>query len=186
MFHPMLQFNKYTVLILFVWLLFLSNCKKKEVYPPVPYIEYKTAYFYSNAEGVDTLMVLVFSFKDGDGDLGLGGTDTLAPFNAVIDSLGRNTNPYYYNLQIDYLEQVNGVFQPVTLPFTSDSLRYFYRFENITPEGRHKAIRGDIEIKIQSSPFPDAKDTVMYTFFVYDRALHKSNVASSIPLVWNR
>lgn len=178
--------RKYTILLFLALVLGLFACKKKEVYPAIPSIEYKTAYFYQNAEGIDTLMVLVFSFKDGDGDLGLDGNDTLAPFNAVLDVNGRNINPYYYNLSIDYLEKINGVFQNVTLPFSTDTLRYSYRFENITPEGRHKAIRGDIEIKISPSPFPDPSDTVIYQFYIYDRALNKSNITSSVPLIWNR
>lgn len=182
----MLQGNKYTFLFLLATMLLGLTCKKKEVYPPIPSIEYKTATFYRNAEGVDTLIVLVFSFKDGDGDLGLDGTDTLPPYNAVLDANGKNTNSYYYNLYIDYLEQINGTFQHVTLPFSTDTLRYLYRFENITPEGRHKAIRGDIEIKISPSPFPNPSDTVMYRFYIYDRALNKSNEAESVPLIWNR
>jgi hypothetical protein len=182
----MLQGRKYTFILFVALLLGGFTCKKKEVYPPVPSIEYKTAYFFQNSEGIDTMMVLVFTFKDGDGDLGLNGTDTLAPYNAVLDANGKNINPYYYNLYIDYLEQINGKFQHVTLPFSTDTLRYSYRFENITPEGRHKAIRGDIEIKISPSPFPNPSDTVMYKFYIYDRALNKSNVAESTPIIWNR
>lgn len=180
------QVRKYTFLLFFALVMGLFACKKKEVYPATPSIEYKAAFFYQNAEGVDTAMILVFSFKDGDGDLGLDGEDTLAPFNAIVDVNGKNLNPYYYNLKVDYLEKINGIFQFVTLPFSSDTLRYSYRFENITPEGRHKAIRGDIEIRIGPSPFPNPSDTVMYKFYIYDRALNKSNTAMTVPLVWNR
>lgn len=180
------QVRKYTFLLFLALVLGMFACKKKEVYPAIPSIQYEESFFYQNAEGVDTAMILVFSFKDGDGDLGLDGKDTLAPFNAVLDANGKNLNPYYYNLKIDYLEKINGNFQYVTLPFSSDTLRYSFRFENITPEGRHKAIRGNIEIRISPSPFPNPSDTVMYQFYIYDRALNKSNTAVSIPLVWRR
>ncbi len=134
-------------------------------------------------------MVLVFSFKDGDGDLGLTQADTMPPFNAVLDPLNNNKslNPYYNNLYIDYLELIEGTFQNIVAPFTTDTLSYPFRFESITPEGRHKAIRGDIEVNIPPAPPQfNPHDTVMYRFFIYDRALHKSNVVETPALIWKR
>lgn len=128
--------------------------------------------------------MLIFSFKDGDGDLGLNQGDTFPPYNPVVDFEGRSLNPYYYNLYVDYLEWQNGIFNYVTRPFSNDTLKYEFRFPSLTPEGRHLAIRGDIEVKISPSPFPNAKDTVMYKIFVYDRKLHKSNVAETPPVIW--
>lgn len=168
----------------------VAACKKKEIYSVIPLIEYKTAHFYQNAEGVDTLMVLVFSFKDGDGDIGLTQADTSAPFNPVLDPVNNNKliNPYYNNLYIDYFELVNGTYQSLKTPFGNDTLRYPFRFESLTPEGRHKAIRGDIEVGISPVPlaYNPQSDTVMYRFFIYDRALHKSNIAESPALIWKR
>lgn len=167
----------------------VTACKKREIYSEIPVIEYKTAYFYQNAEGVDTLMVLVFSFKDGDGDLGLTQADTFPPFNAVLDTANNNKslNPYYNNLYIDYFESIDGVFQNIVAPFTSDTLSYPFRFESLTPEGRHKAIRGDIEVNIPPAPLQfNPHDTVMYKFYIYDRALHKSNIVETPTLIWKR
>ncbi len=144
--------------------------------------------FTPNVEGSDSLMTLIFTFKDGDGDLGLTQSDTFPPYNAVLDPNNNNKslNPYYNNLYIDYLESIDGIFQYVTAPFTTDTLNYSFRFESLTPTGRHKAIRGDIEVQLSPSPYPDARDTVMYKFFIYDRALHKSNLVETPPLIWKR
>ncbi len=166
----------------------LTACKKKDFYSDIPSIEFKTARFYANAEGKDTLMVLVFSFKDGDGDLGLTQADTSYPFNAVYDVDNRLINPYYNNLYIDYFEMVDGTWQSLIVPFGTDTLKYPFRFESLTPEGRHKAIRGDIEVNIIPAPlsFNPRSDTVMYRFYIYDRALNKSNTVETPAIIWNR
>lgn len=142
----------------------------------------------SNTEGIDSVMTLIFTFKDGDGDLGLTQADTFPPYNPVLDPNNNNKslNPYYNNLYIEYLESVDGIFQYVTAPFTTDTLNYAFRFESLTPSGRHKAIRGDIEVQISPSPYKNARDTVIYKFFIYDRALHKSNLIETPPIVWKR
>lgn len=165
----------------------LQACKKKEIYPETPSIEYKSYRFLSTQAGIDSLLILTFSFKDGDGDLGLSQGDTLAPFNAVIDSTGKSINPYYNNIHFEYQEKYQGVFNYVTNPFNVyDTLTYAYRFESITPDGRHKAIRGDIEVTIGPSYYPNAQDTTFYRFYIYDRALHKSNIVETPSIVWKR
>jgi hypothetical protein len=189
----MIHCTKYRGLLIFLLILTVAACKKKEIYSSIPAIEYKSVIFYSGSDGSDSLMTLIFSFKDGDGDIGLGQADTFAPFQATRDKYNNPTNPYYNNLHIDYLESYEGVFgqvikdlDPDATPPVFDTLRYLYRIENITPDGRHKAIRGDIEVNIYPSPYPDAQDTVKYKFFIYDRALNKSNVVESPPLIWIR
>lgn len=171
----------------------LTTCQKKEIYSTIPAIEYKSATFYKSANGTDSLMVLAFTFKDGDGDIGLDQGDTFPPFQASRDRYNRASNPFHYNLNIDYYELIDNQFslilqelEPDSVPPIYDTLKYNFRVENITPEGRHKAIRGDIEVHIFPSPQPFAKDTVLYKFFIYDRALNKSNVTQTPTIVWKR
>lgn len=145
------------------------------------------------SDGTDSVMTLIFTFRDGDGDIGLDQGDTLPPFQADRDKYYKARNPFYNNLHIEYYEWMDTAFMqiikeldPDAVPPVYDTLRYLYRVENITPEGRHKAIRGDIEVSIYASPHLDAKDTVQYRFYIYDRALHKSNLAETPRLVWKR
>jgi hypothetical protein len=158
-------------------------CKKSETYSNVPLIEYKSTYTIPDENlPTDTLLGLVFSYKDGDGDIGLNPQDTFAPFNSKPDDNGNETNPYYYNLYIDYLTLKNGKFEPVIVPNTTDTLRFFARLQNITPDGKYKAIRGDIDwrIPIPSGPlYAGLSRTIKLKFSIYDRALNKSNIAES-------
>jgi len=167
----------------FLFILILNGCKEKEIYPVIPSIEYKSAYFILGQNGKDSVLVLGISFKDGDGDIGLTQEDTFPPFNPVTDSNGKSLNPYYYNLYISYFEMNNGVFQNVVKPFTHDTIGYEFRIQNLTPDGRHKAIRGEIDVTIEASLFA-GNDTTMYSFYIYDRALHKSNEVASPPIIW--
>lgn len=192
-FCQMIHYIKYTSIYFLLVLSFLSACKTKEIYSTVPVIEYKSSVFLRGNDGTDSIMILTFTFKDGDGDIGLNQQDTFPPFQPNRNRYNKAANPFYYNLHIDYFEKDNNVFsqvikelEPDSIPPVYDTLKYVYRIENITPEGRHKAIRGDIEVKIAPSPHFDAKDTVVYQFYVYDRNLNKSNVVRSPELVWKR
>lgn len=189
----MIHYIKYTSIYILLLLAFLSACKTKEIYPSIPQVEYKSASFLRGSDGTDSLLIFTFSFKDGDGDIGLNQQDTFPPFQADRNRYNQASNPYYYNLHIDYFEKFNNRFiqiikelEPDSVPPVYDTLKYVYRVENITPEGRHKAIRGDIEVKIAPSPHPDARDTVVYQFYIYDRSLNKSNVVKSPELIWKR
>ncbi len=162
----------------------LSACKKSETYSNVPLIEYKSSYrIIDQNVNTDTLLGVIFSYKDGDGDIGLDKQDTFPPYNSVPDSNSKETNPYYYNLTIEYLTLGDGgVFKPVIIPNTTDTLRYNARLQNITPVGKYKAIRGDIDWRIlpPSGPaYAGLSRTIKLRISIYDRALNKSNVAES-------
>jgi hypothetical protein len=114
----------------------------------------------------------IFSFTDGDGDIGLRTTDTISPFHIEGD--------HYYNFYMDYYEKQNGEFVKIILP-----IPFSYRIPYITPKGKNKAMEGEIIVRIPfqfmdiSSPF----DTIKYSAFIYDRALHKSNVIETAEIV---
>ncbi len=89
-------------------------------------------------------------------------------------------SPYYYNYIIDYYEKQNGSFVKLvtTVPFSA-------RIPYLTPDDPNKAIKGYIVDTILLNPKP-AHDTVKFKFFIYDRALHKSNVDSTPPIILRR
>ncbi len=157
-----------------------SGCKKSEIYPIVPELEFSSYYFTTDPIiETDTLIGVVFNYKDGDGDIGLNPGDTFPPFNSILGDNNVELNPYYYNLHIDYLTLQDGEFKPVIIPDRTDTLRYFARLQNITPEGKHKAIRGEINWQILPPPYPGISRTVKLRIKIYDRALHQSNVIES-------
>jgi len=158
-----LTFSLFVVIILMV---FFNSCLVREEYPVEPHIEYVNFMKYTNALGIEDKAKLVFSFTDGDGDIGLAQGDTFPPFHKDGD--------YYYNLYIFYKEMQNGVLTHVQSP-----LPFHLRLPVITPSGTNKAIKGEMEIDLDIynpiSPF----DTICFEFYIVDRALNKSNTVTT-------
>ena len=171
-------------------LLSIIACKEKEIYSNIPAIEYQGVSFLRSSNK-DSIMKLLITFKDGDGDIGLGQGDTFSPFNPVFDSVTfKSLNAFYYNCYISYKQKVDGAYLPYVPPGKTDTFLYEYRIQNLTPEGRHKAIRGELYIDIPKaaaqliSPFKT--DTIIYGIYIYDRALNKSNLIETPPIIWRR
>jgi hypothetical protein len=156
--------------------LIFSGCKKADEYPVEPVISFKSLTTDKDANGKDVAGHITISFTDGDGDLGLNPSDTLSPYN--------RSGSYYYNFVIKYYEKINNVWTLVTTstPFSG-------RFPLLTPEGKNKALRGDISQQIflktrnywtnPNAPYLEVK----YDVFIYDRALHRSNTITTSELI---
>jgi hypothetical protein len=158
----------------FLWVgvfLALASCKKNEEYPIEPAISFKELSTMISANGKDSMAVFVVSFTDGDGDLGLRPDDTLPPFNSG--------SQYYRNFQLEMFEKINGVF---TLNPISPQLGG--RMPYLTPAGSNKALKGEIQME-SNLPIGVVNDTCYFNVFIYDRALHKSNVVQTPEIVIN-
>lgn len=141
---------------------FFSSCLKKTEYPVEPIIKYVD--FIPSGDSAR----FIFSFTDGDGDIGLLQSDTVAPYD--------------YNMFLKYFEKENGVFVeiPTAVPFN-------YRIPVITPEGQNKTLEGEIAIRINFyyNPF-SAFDTIKYSAYIMDRALNKSNTIETREIIVNK
>ncbi len=177
--------KKYIIFVLSFVTIINSGCRKTENFPIEPVITYESSVVNRDVSGKDSTITLVFSFTDGDGDIGLKQNETAAPF----------TGEFYYNLVMTYQEKVNGVFIPKLLPIQKDSitpsgdtiqiviyepLRFRYRMPFIESSGRIKAIKGTVSTEINTLGFSPSS---RFEFFIYDRALHKSNVEFSSEII---
>jgi len=136
--------TKILILLLIVGSVVFS-CRKFEEFPDIPAITYDNFLVLMNTQtGITERGVLVFSYTDGDGDLGLASKDTLFPYDKNGD--------YYYNLILKYFEKQYGVFVEVPLlSWNSDSsyfdtLTFNSRFPVLTPESGNLAIRAFFRI----------------------------------------
>lgn len=154
---------KANIVLFLFFMLMIYACKKKTDLPDTPSIAYKS--FTQKKDSA----YLVFSFLDGDGDIGLAQGDTNAPYN--------KKGNHFYNLFVTYSEKVNGQYKAIKLTPPLN-----YRIPNIMPEGVNKSLDGEIKIKWPApyyNPLLNIGDTVKYDFYIEDRALNKSNVAST-------
>ena len=155
--------------------LLLPSCMKKEKYSIVPEIAYQRAVLKYGTRIYPDSLYLTISFKDGDGDIGFRSFDTFPPFN--------KGSQYYYNYIIDYYELQNGVFVKKVFD-TASSLSFSARIPSLTPNYPDKAIHGTIlnamDFTLLTAP---EHDTIMLKYWIYDRALHRSNIDSTPPII---
>ncbi len=158
--------------ILFAGLVLFFSCRKIESYPEIPFIEFKS---FTLRDTIEPLLEipgkigeLVFSFVDGDGDIGLPKSDS-----TTIDSV---------NLFFTMYEKINGEFIKVDEDDLATLINY--RIPFIEMEGQNKTLKGEIQVDFfYIKIFLIKYDTIKYEFYIIDRALHKSNVetTSDIP-----
>ncbi|MEA3505600.1 MAG: hypothetical protein U9R32_10475 [Bacteroidota bacterium] len=170
----MLSIIKKTGLLFFVITALLSSCLKEKEYPVIPEIEFQTFLTIRNEQDIDERGVLIFSFKDGDGDIGLSEEQT--------------ESPYDYNLFIKYFEMQNGELTEVLPTFYNpntgiyDTITFNSRIPMLTPEGRIKAIKGTVRDTIFIYNPTSQFDTICFEAYIKDRELHESNVIKT-PLI---
>ena len=124
----------------------------------------------TNAQGIDESADLTISFTDGDGDIGLSGSDTLPPYDPA--------SIYYYNFYITFFKKHNGVFEeyPLLIPASQ-------RIPFINTEGKNKSLSGDIIMHLDFLGFQFDNDTLRFDTYIYDRALHKSNTVTTSEII---
>ncbi len=162
--------------------LFFSGCTKIEVnFPNTPVITFSSATIAKTIDStglVDYKLKLIISFTDGNGNIGLGPSDTTGSY--------RPASPYYYNLWVGYYEDIKDSFIHVghSYPFGTDTINYNGRIPIITPTGKIKAITGTIEYDIDlGSGTKSGVNTIRFDFILLDRDLNKSNKVTSIPII---
>lgn len=156
----------------------LHQCKKKQSFSKIPEIEYiGFQLLQSEASSVPERGVLMFSYTDGDGDIGLSQGDTTGIFGKDSD--------YYFNLWITYQERQNGDWKTVYLvnPQTLDTTYLHARVPVLMPNMKNKNIHGEIFDTIPvNNPLSDF-DTIRFKVELIDKALNHSNVIETPAIV---
>ena len=75
-------------------------------------------------------------------------------------------------------QKKNGSYSQVKLTLPQN-----FRMPYIETSGQDQSLKADVIIKLEYPASIFNFDTIMYQFYIYDRALHKSNVASTPDLV---
>ena len=140
----------------------LYSCIEHREYPIEPVIKYKDFATKKNLAGHDSIGLLTIEFTDGDGDVGLTQSDTLAPFNSGSE--------FYYNFFITFSQKIGNDFQEITTPYNS-------RIPDVNPEHIDKDLVGDITIEIDLNilSLVLSSETIKMKAYMVDRALNASN-----------
>jgi hypothetical protein len=154
--------TNHILIFLAAFLLMLMSCQEFDEYPSVPEIEYKGFATLKGYNNSDSLGFLTIGFTDGDGDI------------------GSESNVNFF---IDIYQRIDGVMEKIILPDTG--VNYNAIIPNLTPDGKYKGIKGDIEIKLElygMIPLFES-DTIAFETYIQDRAKHNSNTIMSPQLI---
>jgi hypothetical protein len=146
----------------------LTCCIKKDEFPIVPVIKWEGYSVLRNGAGYDSLAFLKISYTDGDGNIGLNEWDTVAP--------------YKYNFFVKMFQMKNDSLQEIIFP--DSTINFNGRIPMLTPVGKNKNIKGDIEMMLEIY-FASAiltSDTIAFELYIQDRDLNKSNIIET-PLL---
>ena len=161
-----------------VLMLLLFSCKKASTPAPAPPVISFASFTITDNENA----ILTFNFNDPDGDIGLNQSDTTGVY-----ALGQVGNSDFY-MRYYYLSPTTGNYMPFHQQFgsvpnpLSDSMIFAYRIPFVTDNIKSKTLDGQIIINIAgytASAYVDSLAHFRYEFWMYDRAMHKSNVVTT-------
>ena len=138
------------------------GCKREDTYPITPEITFKSLDKFQNISNTDSLE-LVFSFTDGDGDIG----------TIKLDSVNRD-------IFVKIFEMKNGSF----VEFTNLIAPLEYNLPYLEPRGNNNSLKGDIKINIEYNVI-QPNDTIRYELYIKDRARHESNTITTSAIITN-
>jgi hypothetical protein len=161
---------KYLIVVFII--IFASNsCKKIQQLPATPHIDFTSFTIFDTTDILGNNSKggrLKFRFEDGDGDLGL---NPPAPASTTDST---NLFLTLFRKKAGVMDSVSGL-DPL-LPSPALRIPYMERL------GQNKILKGTISVTfIYQSYLPT--DTIKYDFYIKDRALNESNVASTSVIV---
>lgn len=141
-------------------MLILNACNKLEEYDDRPIILENTFELEKNFSGLDTGLVLKFTYTDGDGNVGLSTRDTMPPYDN--------------NVIVSYYEKQGNDFVKILIPGTTDTLNFNSRIKEF---GVGNPTKAEVSVKINIGVV--IADTVRFDYYILDKDLNRSNVVST-------
>ncbi|MCF8367281.1 MAG: hypothetical protein K9H16_15945 [Bacteroidales bacterium] len=159
-------------IFIFITGMIFNSCREKEEYPVIPDLEFSNFIKLVHPDGYDTLGILLVSYTDGDGDLGISQFDTTA-----------------YNFFVAYYVMDHGLLEPGTIYNNEtgefDPINFNNRFGPLAPDGYEGWIKGEIEDTIKPLFDPRSNkeyDTIQFRVHMIDRAGNSSDTILT-PLI---
>lgn len=157
------------LIIVLIIIFTVDSCRKIQQLPATPHIEFTSFSIFDTTDILGNNSKggrLRFHFEDGDGDLGLTPPTDLQP-----DST---------NLFFTLFRKKGGIMVPAA---DNDLLKPSpYRIPYMVRLGQNKILKGTISVTFLYL-FYSTSDTIRYDFYITDRALNESNVASTSEIV---
>ena len=156
---------RYYLSIVFFVIAATFSCKVESVnYPPEPQIEYLgviVSVELNALEQMQTGIELSFYLIDGDGDVGLTQSDTFPPYD------------------VNFFPTLFGI-KDGDMKVDTNLIANKYRIPDVGELGQDNTLKATIIVDLvypYNSLIVSPYDSVVYSFYMIDRALNKSNIA---------
>jgi hypothetical protein len=156
-------------LIALIFIFGLNSCKKVVELPATPHIDFISFTIFDTLDILGNTSKggrLKFHFEDGDGDLGL---------NPPADTQSDSTNLFF-----KLFRKTGGTM--VQAPDNDPLKPPDFRIPYMERLGQNKILKGTISVTFLYL-FAKPTDTIKYDFYIQDRALNISNVASTSEII---
>jgi hypothetical protein len=160
--------NNFFWIALIIIAMLQAACNKVPLYPDEPILTDGSFELLKNSIGQDTAVLIKFKFTDGDGDLGLTAADTIPPYDK--------------NLFVAYFQKVDGKFEKIVLPGSTDTLNFNSRIRDYNITGANAA-QAEVSLNINISVV--LADTILFEYYLRDKARNISNKLSTGPIALN-
>jgi hypothetical protein len=160
-----------SIITIIAVMFFSLACEAPKAYPDIPAVSFKSISIedsvdLDNPNNSKKTIKLTISVVDGDGDVGiLGEGNYIYPGFEDLDNR---------DLYLTLYEKINGVF--VEVPVATPN---YFGIPYMTPEGQDKTLKADIEVKMDIYKPYYTYDTIKYSFYLYDRQKHMSNIGET-------
>jgi len=154
----------------------LWSCGRIESYSEIPEIAFKSLSFedVSTNEVPDIMAILIFSFVDGDGNIGMRTTvdknGEIVPLTPE-DAISKIHYTWYKKLPDRTYEPFQ--FASGTI---ADSTAIPYGSVMNKDEANNKTLKGTIQMELIPPLKPQGVDTMRIEFYIFDRSRNKSNI----------
>ena len=168
----MFKNNPIIPLLIIVTVCVLS-CQKIVSYPPEPEIKFESFKLKDTVDLIGNnikLGELIFSFIDGDGDIGLGQPDS------IYENDSTNINLFFTLFDLEKGEFIEIEDDDLETPLN-------YRIPFMERTGQNKTLQGEIQVNFEY--YIIRYDTIKYDFYITDREQHLSNIESTDTIVFN-
>ncbi len=168
--------------LLFVTLGF-NACFQDPDYPEIPAIGFKKI-TNTPSNTADSLVVTI-SFRDGNGDLGLGANENTPPYS---ESINGKPNPFYYNYFITPYKKQRGILVPIQF---IEGVNLNGRYPDLNPKRKTTSLEGELSYSFvffytfssSYSPAVRRGDTLLFDIQIADRSRNLSNTIRTDEII---
>jgi len=178
----LIRFSTYTTILTIVFT--FNACQKPPEFSNIPSISLLniTKIYKETDERKGDFVTLNINFKDGDGDLGINDSESLLP-PYTVDSI---QTEYFYNLLVTMYYKSNNQWKIVNFGSNNGLSGQFTRLQESDLKSPIKGtISYDFVIDNQAQNTLGFKknDSIKFDIEIRDRALNKSNIITTNPLI---